>query len=157
MEGMLVSGAAAEKDVICISLIGVKDVPGKAAQIFEILAESGVNIDLILQSIGREGSKDITFVIKSQYREKAFEIIQKKIGNEVFDHMITDEDVAKVSIRGTGMMSNAQVAANMFEAMYNVGVNIKMIFTSEIKLTVLVAEDDMTLALKAVRNKFLED
>lgn len=153
---MLVSSVAASKDVTSISIIGVKDEPGVASKIFLLLAKEGVNIDLILQSIGRHKTKDISFVIHNSLVEHALMVLKKEEVAGIYNHLVMDERAAKVSIGGAGMMSNPGVASLMFEALYNYGINIKMIFTSEIKLTVLIDEDDMSRAVKAIKDKFVD-
>ena len=157
MEGMLVSGVAVDKNAASIAVIGIKDEPGMAFKIFDLLAKKGVNVDIILQSIGRDGTKDISFTVaRDQMDEavKALEENQKRIKAQKIE---ADDTVAKLSIVGAGMQSNPGVAAGMFEALYDAGVNIRMIGTSEIRITVLVDEANVDKAMRAVHDKFIEE
>ena len=157
MEGMLVSGVAVDKNAARIAVIGIKDEPGMAFKIFDLLAKKGVNVDIILQSIGRDGTKDISFTVaRDQMDEavKALEENQKRIKAQKIE---ADDTVAKLSIVGAGMQSNPGVAAGMFEALYDAGVNIRMIGTSEIRITVLVDEANVDKAMRAVHDKFIEE
>ena len=157
MEGMLVSGVAVDKNAARIAVIGIKDEPGMAFKIFDLLAKKGVNVDIILQSIGRDGTKDISFTVaRDQMDEavKALEENQKRIKAQKIE---ADDTVAKLSIVGAGMQSTPGVAAGMFEALYDAGVNIRMIGTSEIRITVLVDEANVDKAMRAVHDKFIEE
>lgn len=156
MEKMLVSGVAGDKDVARIALIGVKDQPGVAFQLFNILAKKNINVDIILQSIGRDGSKDIVFTVSETNADEAIEVIEKSY-NATYQSLNLTKEVAKVSIVGAGMMSNPGVAAKMFEALSDVGVNIRMISTSEISVTVIIAEKDTEKAMNAVHDAFFEE
>ncbi|MFV0313613.1 MAG: aspartate kinase [Anaerotignum sp.] len=154
MERMLISGVAADKNVSRISIIGIKDQPGKAFEIFSLMAKEKVSVDIILQSTGRDGKQDISFTIGKDDLDialKALEDNKTRLTAETIQH---DESVAKLSIVGAGMASNPGVAAVFFEAMYDAGVNIQMISTSEIKITVLIAEKDIDVAMVAVHDKF---
>jgi aspartate kinase len=158
VERMLVSGVAADKNVTRISLVGLKDKPGIAFKVFDILAKANINVDMILQSIGRSGSKDISFTIPRDACNdalKALEDNMERLGNPEISH---NDKVAKVSIVGAGMMSNPGVAARMFECFYNSNININMISTSEIRVTVLIDEKETEKAMNAVHEAFgLED
>ncbi len=147
MEKMLVTGVAADKNTARISVIGVEDRPGIAFRIFDVLAKNNINVDIILQSVGREGTKDISFTVASDDLEDALKVL------EANKERLTIQDV-KLSVVGAGMMSNPGVAARMFEALYNSRVNINMISTSEIRITVLVAEKDIDKAMNAVHDGF---
>lgn len=154
VEKMLVRGVARDNDVARISLVGVEDTPGKAFQIFAHMAKKKINVDVILQSIGRDGKKDISFTVPMNQLEAALKTIDENkgmIGAERVDH---NENVSKVSIVGAGMASNPGVAATMFEALYDAGININMISTSEIKISVLIAKADAEKAVRAIHNKF---
>ena len=154
VEKRLVSGVAVDKSPARISLIGLKDVPGTAFNVFNVLGRKNIIVDIILQSIGRDGTKDISFTVDSKDLEdaiKALEEAKSKIGFEKITH---EDNVAKVSIVGAGMMTDSGVASRMFEALYNAGINIKMISTSEIRITVLVDEDDADRAARAVHDAF---
>ena len=152
MEKMLVSGVAADKDVSRVALIGLKDEPGVAFRLFNHLARHNINVDMILQSVGREGTKDISFTTNEASVDEAVEIIERHF--KEYDRIDTEKNVSKVSIVGAGMMSNAGVAAKMFEALYDAGINIRMISTSEIRVTVLIDEKYTEQAMNAVHDKF---
>ena len=155
MEKMLVSGVASDTNTARIAVIGLEDQPGVAFKLFHHLARHNVNVDIILQSIGRDGTKDISFTVKEDDLDEAVAVLERHLGNSLkYEKIDVEKDVAKVSIVGAGMMSNAGVAAKMFEALYDVGVNIKMISTSEIRVTVLIDEAHVEKALNAVHDKF---
>jgi aspartate kinase len=156
MEKMLVSGVACDKNTARIALIGLEDQPGVAFKLFNHLANHNINVDIILQSVGRDGTKDISFTVKEDDVAEAVAVLQKhQEGSLKCQKIDVERDVAKVSIVGAGMMSNAGVAAKMFEALYDVGINIKMISTSEIRVTVLIDEASIEKAMNAVHDKFL--
>lgn len=152
MEKMLVSGVAADKDAARVALIGLKDEPGVAFRLFNHLARHNINVDMILQSVGRDSTKDISFTVAVDNAEEAVEIIERHFHE--YDKLDVEKNVAKVSIVGAGMMSNAGVAAKMFEALYDEGINIKMISTSEIRVSVLIDEKYTEKAMNAVHEKF---
>lgn len=156
LEKMLVSGVAADKNTARIAVIGLEDQPGVAFKLFNHLARHNINVDIILQSVGRDGTKDISFTVKEDDLDEAVATIERhREGSLRCQKVDVERGVAKVSIVGAGMMSNAGVAAKMFEALYDVGVNIKMISTSEIRVTVLIDEMYVEKALNAVHEKFL--
>lgn len=152
MEKMLVSGVAADADSARVAVVGLEDTPGVAFKLFNLLAKNDINIDMILQSVGRHGTKDITFTCSDENADKAEEIIKNNIGK--FESIDVNKNVAKVSIVGAGMQSNAGVAAKMFEALYDENINIRMISTSEIRVTVLIDEQYTERAMKAIHDKF---
>ena len=154
VERMLISGVALDKSADRISVVGLKDVPGVAFRLFDILAKANINIDVILQSIGRNGTKDISFTCPDTDADEAMELLQKNAGRLNFDHIDINKNVAKLSIVGAGMMTNSGVAAKMFEALYNEDININMISTSEIRVTVLIDEKDGARAVNAVHDAF---
>lgn len=154
MERMLVTGVAGEKDIVRISVIGIDDKPGVAFKIFNTLAKNKINIDIILQSIGREGTKDISFTVAESDLEAALNVLEEHKEALTIKEVKYKKDVAKVSVVGDGMMSNPGVVAQMFEALYNSRININMISTSEIRITVLIAESDLDKALNAVHEEF---
>jgi aspartate kinase len=149
-----VSGVAKDKNVARVAVVGVKDEPGIAYKIFSLLAKQGINVDLILQSIGRNNTKDISFTIRREDMEQAKELLEEQQEAIRFDHIDLSGGVAKVSIVGAGMIGNPGVAARMFEALYQADINIHMISTSEIKVSVLVDEGDADRAVQAVHDKF---
>jgi aspartate kinase len=156
MEKMLVSGVASDRNTARIAVIGLEDQPGVAFKLFNHLARHDVNVDIILQSVGRDGTKDISFTVKEDDVDEAVAILERhRQGSLKCQKLDVERDVAKVSIVGAGMMSNAGVAAKMFEALYDVGVNIKMISTSEIRVTVLIDDIHVEKAMNAVHEKFL--
>ena len=154
MEKLLVTGVAADKNTARISVIGVLDKPGIAFNIFDTLAKNNINVDIILQSVGREGTKDISFTVAGDDMEQAIEILEKNKKRLTIKEVSCNPNVAKLSVVGAGMMSNPGVAAKMFEALYNSRVNINMISTSEIRITVLVDEKDIDKAMNAVHDGF---
>ncbi len=153
MEKMIVSGVAADKNTSRVSVIGVKDEPGTAFKLFNYLAKKNINVDMILQSVGRDNTKDISFTVASTNIKETMDTV-KEYTETYGGHCEYEDDVAKVSIIGAGMATNAGVAAKMFEALYNARVNIKMISTSEIRVTVLIDENDVTRAMRAVHDAF---
>ena len=157
VESMLVSGVAVDKNAARVALIGLKDEPGIAFKVFDLLGKKNINVDVILQSIGRDGTKDISFTVARDDVAEVEKILEANRTRLTFEKLETDTTVAKVSVVGAGMQSNAGVAGMMFEALYNVGVNIRMIATSEIRITVLIDEADVDTATKAVHDKFIED
>ena len=152
MEKMLFSGVAADADSARVAVVGLEDTPGVAFKLFNLLAKNDINIDMILQSVGRHGTKDITFTCSDENADKAEEIIKNNIGK--FESIDVNKNVAKVSIVGAGMQSNAGVAAKMFEALYDENINIRMISTSEIRVTVLIDEQYTERAMNAIHDKF---
>lgn len=152
MEKMLVSGVAADADSARVAVVGLEDTPGVAFKLFNLLAKNDINIDMILQSVGRHGTRDITFTCSDENADKAEEIIKNNIGK--FESIDVNKNVAKVSIVGAGMQSNAGVAAKMFEALYDENINIRMISTSEIRVTVLIDEQYTERAMNAIHDKF---
>ena len=154
MERMLVSGVAADKNVSRISIMGIKDEPGKAFEIFSLMAKEKVSVDIILQSNGYDGRQNISFTIGRAVLELALKALENHKERLTAQEIVHDDSVAKLSIVGAGMASNPGVAAMFFEAMYDAGVNIQMISTSEIKITVLIAKDDIDAAMVAVHDKF---
>ncbi len=154
MERMLVSGVAADKKVSRISVMGVKDEPGKAFEIFALMAKEKVSVDIILQSEGADGRQNISFTIGEDDLDIALKALEKNKARLTAQEILHDENTAKLSIVGAGMATNPGVAAMFFEAMYDANVNIQMISTSEIKITVLIPRDDIDVAMKAVHDKF---
>ncbi len=154
VEKMIIRGVARDNDVARISLTNIGDEPGKAFTLFSILAKKNINVDIILQSIGRDGKKDISFTVPESAMELAVETLRENMEVIGADDILYDADVSKVSIVGAGMVSNPGVAAKMFEALYNANINIKMISTSEIKVSVLVARHESEAAVRAIHDKF---
>ncbi|WP_346903040.1 aspartate kinase, partial [Faecalicatena contorta] len=154
LEKMLISGVASDKNTSRVSVIGVDDKPGVAFKIFNTLARKGINVDIILQSVGREGTKDISFTVAQDDLEETLRILNENKEELTIQAIEHKDNVAKISIVGAGMMSNPGVAAKMFEALFNAGVNINMISTSEVRITVLIEENDVERAMIAVHDRF---
>ena len=154
MERMLISGVAVDKDAVRISVIGLKNQPGVAFKLFDLLAKANINLDVILQSYGQGETKDISFTLVDDRLDDAIKILNDNKDRLKFDRLDVKTDIAKVSIVGAGMMSNAGVAAKMFEALYNADINLGMISTSEIRVTVLIDQKDADRAAVAVHDAF---
>ena len=154
MERILVSGVAADKNTARISVLGVKNEPGTAFKLFNLLAKNGINVDIIIQSIGRNSSKDISFTVARTDLEDALTLLNANKELITAQDIQSEETVSKISIIGAGMTSNPGVAAKMFEALYSANVNIKMIATSEIRITVLIDEVDTNRAMRVVHDAF---
>ena len=156
VESNVISGVAYSRDEAKMTLISVADRPGIAAAIFGPLAESGVNVDMIVQNISEEGRTDMTFSCPVNQVDRARKALQKAQddGHINYHDLVADTDVAKVSVVGIGMRSHAGVAAQMFEALHVEGINIKVITTSEIKISVLIDRKYMELAVQALHDTF---
>lgn len=154
MEKMLITGVAGDKNTARISVMGVEDKPGIAFRIFNTLAKNNINVDIILQSVGREGTKDISFTVAQDELKRALEILEEHKEALTIQEISYNEKVAKISVVGAGMMTNPGVAAKMFESLYNSRINISMISTSEIRITVLIDEKDIDEAMNAVHDGF---
>lgn len=154
MEKMLISGVAGDKNTARISVLGVSDQPGVAFKIFHTLAKNNINVDIILQSVGREGTKDISFTVSQEDLKPALAILEEYQEPMTIRGIKWEDTVAKISIVGAGMMSNPGVAAKLFESLYNNGININMISTSEIRITVLIDEKEIDKAMQAVHDGF---
>ena len=154
LEKMLISGVATDKNTSRISVIGVDDKPGVAFKIFNTLAKNGINVDIILQSVGREGTKDISFTVAQDDCQHTLAVLEENKEALTIKEINHKNSVAKISIVGAGMMSNPGVAAKMFESLFNARVNINMISTSEVRITVLIDENDVDRAMIAVHEGF---
>ncbi|MEG0765573.1 MAG: aspartate kinase [Pseudoflavonifractor sp.] len=152
-----VSGVAKDKNIARIALVGLADTPGIAFKIFSLLAKTKINVDIILQSIGRNNTKDISFTVCKTDKEAARSLLEENKEMLGFDHLDVTDGIAKVSIVGAGMINNPGVAATMFEALFNAGVNINMISTSEIKVSVLVDLADADRAVQVIHDKFFSE
>ncbi len=154
MEKMLIRGVTKDKDVALISVIGLEDNPGVAFKVFTKLAQKNINVDIILQSVGRDGTKDLTFTVSKENGPVAVELLKDM--TDVEDKEIKCvTNVAKVSIVGAGMESHPGTASKMFEALYSQNINIQMISTSEIKISVIIDADEADRAVSAVHNAFI--
>ena len=157
MEKMHVSGVAKDKNVARLAVVGLADQPGIAFKIFSLLAKENVNVDIILQSIGRHNTKDISFTVGKQDMERTKKLLEDHVELLGFDHIDVSDRIAKISIVGAGMVHNPGVAAKMFEALYNAGININMISTSEIKVSVLVDLADADRAVQVIHDRFFSE
>ena len=154
LEKMLIRGVTRDNDVARIAIVGLSDVPGIAFRLFSALAKEGINVDMILQSIGRDGNKDIAFTVQKANLEKTLSVIESLKETLNYEDYTSRDDLSKVSIVGAGMMNNPGVAAKMFEALFDADINIHMIATSEIRVSVLINVDKATKAVDAIHKKF---
>ncbi len=154
VEKLLITGVARDKDVARIALTEIEDAPGNAFKVFSLLAKEKINVDIILQSIGRDDSKDISFTTTKENLAKAIEVLKANQDYIGFKNIETDENIVKVSVVGSGMASNPGVAAKVFEALYDAHINIHMISTSEIKISVLIDIEDGEKAMRAIHDRF---
>ncbi len=154
LEKMLIRGVTKDTDVARVAVIKLPDVPGIAFKMFSKLAQKDINVDIILQSVGRDGTKDISFTVQRSHGEEAKEILLETFAEIEDDDIFVDDHVAKISVVGAGMESHPGAASDMFEALYSANINIHMIATSEIKISVLIDEEDADKAVRAVYDKF---
>ena len=157
MEKLFVSGIAVDDKIARIAVVGIEDRPGMAYQIFSLLDKAKISVDIILQSIGRNNTKDISFTVNKENLQQTLDILESQKEVIGFDMLSFDEGIAKLSIVGAGMASNHGVASMMFEALYDCGVNINMISTSEIKISVLIDKKNVEKAMIAVHDKFISN
>ena len=156
MEKMLVRGIAKDDDVAVIELIDVRDIPGIAFKVFSLIANKKISVDMILQSTGRNGNRDISFTIAKSNVDAAVKALDELKPVLGFSEVSVNEDVAKISLVGTGMINNAGIAAGMFEALSNSDINIQMISSSEIKISVLIDKKDADRAIQAIHDQFFD-
>jgi aspartate kinase len=155
MERQLVTGIAADKNEAKIILTRVPDRPGAVAHIFGPLAGANINVDMIIQNVGRDkGETDVTFTVPAADLLRAQTLLEAQKGEIGFNRIITDAKVAKISVVGVGMKSHAGVAATMFKALADRGINIQAISTSEIKVSVLIDEDETELAVRVLHSAY---
>ena len=157
MEETKISGIARDDKIARIALVGLKDEPGIAYKVFRVLAREKINVDLILQSIGRNNTKDISFTIPRAELEHARAALEKEQAVIGFDHLTVNDSICKLSVVGAGMINRPGVASLMFEALASAQVNIHMISTSEIKISVLIDAESADVAMRAVHRKFFEE
>ena len=153
MEGMLIKGVAKDTDVAVITILNVPDEPGTSFKIFGLLAQKNINVDIILQSTGRDGKKDISFTCAQGEAETALRVLKESAH---YTDVSVDTTCAKVSIVGAGMQSHSGVASKMFEAISNNNINIKMISTSEIKISCIIDRDDADKAVSAIHEMLFD-
>lgn len=157
MEKMLVRGVAVDNDISKIAVIGVPDKPGIAFKIFSLLSAKKVNVDVILQSVGRDNTKDISFTVKNSDLELAVSLINENLKLFEASKVVVKDNVSKVSLVGAGMQSNSGVAAKMFEALSDANINIDMITSSEIKISVIIKRDQSEKAARVVHDAFFNN
>ena len=155
MEGMLIKGVAKDEDVAVVTLMGVPDVPGTSFKVFSLLAQKKINVDIILQSTGRDGNKDLIFTVPRSEAENTRKLLDENASRFGGSEAEIKTGVAKVSIVGAGMQSHFGVAAKMFEALSENQINIQMISTSEIKISVVIDEKDADKAVAAIHDAFI--
>lgn len=156
MEQPIVSGVAHDRSEAKVTIVGVPDIPGKAAEIFNVIASANSNIDMIVQNVSRAGSgrTDISFtvpIVEGKAAMQALREAQERIG---FEDVVHDRNIGKLSLIGAGMRSNPGVSARFFEALHQAGVNIDLISTSEIRISVVTREDLLDTAVRAVHEAF---
>lgn len=154
MEKLLVSGVACDKNTARVAVMGVKDEPGIAFKLFNAIAKKSIVVDNIIQSVGREGTKDISFTVQTEDTDEVLNILRDNQNKLGFSSTDVARDVAKVSIVGAGIMTHSGVASKMFEALYDAGINIRMIFTSEIRVSVLIDRKYAEKAMNVIHDKF---
>ncbi len=154
VEKMLVRGVARDNDIARIAVVGIEDKPGMAFKLFSLLAREKISVDIILQSIGRGDTKDISFTVRKSDLKKTLDVINSNLGVISAKEVKHSDKYSKVSIVGAGMVNNPGVAAMMFEALFDADINIHMISTSEIKISVLVDIQNADRAVNAIHEKF---
>ncbi len=154
VERMIISGVALDRSADRISVLGLPDSPGTVFKLFNTLAKENINVDIIIQSAGHDGTKDISFTVSEDNLQDAINLLEERKQILGFERIESDCDIVKLSIVGAGMMSNPGVAAKMFECLYNQNINIDMIATSEIRITVLIPAKDAVAAMNAVHETF---
>ena len=154
MEKSNIAGVAKDMNLARIALVGLEHTPGVAFKVFSLLGKANINVDTIIQSIGREELKDISFTLPKGSVEEAVGLLESNKDILNFDHVTVDDKIAKVSIVGAGIMTTPGVASKMFEALYDANINIQMINTSEIRVSVLIDQEDANRAVKAVHDRF---
>ena len=154
MEQVVVSGVTSNKDQAKISLIGIEDKPGVAAEIFNIVAEQHINIDMIIQNVGRDGTTDLSFTVPEKDLSKAVKVIQDLSDQIKIATLETDSDISKVSVVGIGMVSHVGIASKMFSALAEQNINIQMISTSEIKISCVIDQTQTDKAVEVIHDSF---
>ena len=155
-EGMLIKGVAKDTDVAVLTVKDVPDVPGMSFKIFSLLAQKNINVDIILQTTGRDGKKDMSFTVPLGDAESAVAALKNATHRIGGGDITVDKTCAKVSIVGAGMQSHSGVASTMFEALFNQNINIKMISTSEIKISCIINRDDADKAVSAIHDMLFD-
>ncbi len=156
VEGMLIKGVAKDDNVAVVSIKGVPDVPGMSFKVFSLLAQRNINVDIILQSSGTEGTKDLVFTVPLTDAESAVSVLEDHKSRFGGGEIAVDKTCAKVSVVGAGMQSHPGVASTMFEALSGQNINIRMISTSEIKISVIIDKNDADRAVSAIHDAFIQ-
>jgi aspartate kinase len=154
LESTHVSGMTIDKNVARVSVVEIRDIPGMAFKLFDSLADRGIVVDMILQSVGRDNTKDISFTVAKNQLAKTLELLEER--NFDYGYLSSDSTIVKLSLVGVGMAANPKVASRMFGALYDAEVNIDMISTSEMKLSVLISEKDLVRGLNSVHDRFFK-
>ena len=154
MEKAVVSGVAYSRDEAKVTMLGVPDIPGVASKILGPVGKANIEVDMIVQNVGADGSTDFTFTVKREDYAKAIGLLDPLKESLGARELIGDDRIAKVSVVGVGMRSHAGVATRMFDALADESINIQMISTSEIKISVVVAERYLELAVRAIHTTF---
>ena len=156
MEEPIVSGVATDDTQAKITVIGLPDRPGKAAEVFSVVSEAGANIDMIVQNVSTDENhlSDISFTLPHSDRHKVVEALKTKQGEVGFQSVTYDDEIGKLSIVGAGMKSSSGVSAKLFGALAKAGINIEMISTSEIRISVVTRADQLKEATRIVHTAF---
>ena len=154
MEDAIIKGIASQTDQTKFTLHGVVDTPGIASGILSPVSEEGIEVDVIVQNVSVSGKTDFTFTVSDADRSAVEKVLKEKMVNISYDELIIDEDIAKVSLVGVGMRSHAGIASTAFNALADSGVNIQMISTSEIKITIVIAEEQLKEAVRTLHKAF---
>ncbi|SFI58181.1 aspartate kinase [Paenibacillus sp. UNC496MF] len=153
-QGMVVRGIAYDKNVARISILGVEDIPGVLAKVFGALASNGIDVDIIVQSGTQDGKADFAFTVSLNDKDEAIAVVERIRGEVPYREVASEENLVKVSIVGAGMVSNPGVAAKMFKAIYDLGISIKMVTTSEIRLSVIIAAEPAQDVVRALHTAY---
>lgn len=156
LEKTLISGVVIDDDIISVSLLGVKDKPGVAYEIFSSLADNNISIDIVLQSVGRDNTKDIAFTIDKEHADKAVCVLNKLKEALSANDVLVNHEVAKLSIVGAGLESNPKIGALIFETLYKENINIDMIATSEIKMSLIIDKNKAEPASVLIHNRLID-
>ena len=157
VEQMIISGVAKDTKVARVTVCGVNDEPGVAFKVFRLISKAKINVDIIIQCAGKDGSNDISFIVAEGDADEVCSILDEYKPTLGFHHITLDRAVAKVSIVGAGMMGNSGIAATLFEALSDARINIQLISTSEIKISVVIAEAEADKAVSAIHAKFFDE
>ena len=156
LEKTLISGIVVDDEIATVSLVGVKDMPGVAYQIFSSLAKANISIDIVLQSVGRDETKDIAFTVRKEHVSRTKEILEEVKERLGAKKVVVSESVAKLSIVGAGLESNPMIGALVFESLYKMNINVDMIATSEIKMSLIVDKNDADKGAKILHKRLID-